>query len=213
MKTIFAIVILMAGAALPAVAQESGSITPGMNPEQVTAIFGPPALTRVQGDWGYYFYTNDCLPRCGSDDVVFFRNGAVVSAVLRAPGRRFTGGAAAPALVRAQPGGPAAAARAGAGAAVGGVRVETMPARRRSVDLGVVRGRPPAPEDTLRSDSLIVDTIPADTIPRGPIRNPDERRDILRTDAFREDSLRLRSLRNDSARIQVRPSSRPPGER
>ncbi len=213
MKPIFALLISLATAALPAGAQESGAITPGMNPEQVTAVFGPPALTRVQGDWSYHFYTNDCLPRCGSDDVVFFRNGAVVSAVLRAPGRRFTGGAAAPALVRAQPGGPAAASGAGAGAAVGGVRVETMPSRRQPVNLGVVRGRPPAPEDTLRGDSLVVDTIPADTIPRGPIPNPGERRDLLRTDAFREDSLRLRSLRNDSARIQVRPSSRPPPER
>jgi len=77
-------------------------IAPGMTPAQVRDIFGAPARTREAGEWSYWFYANGCPVRCGSDDVVFFQQGQVVTAVLRTGRRRLASGAApATALERA----------------------------------------------------------------------------------------------------------------
>ncbi|MDQ3556917.1 MAG: outer membrane protein assembly factor BamE, partial [Gemmatimonadota bacterium] len=87
--------------ALPtAAAAQTGPIRAGMSEAEVRSAFGAPALTRTSGEWSYLFYRNACTPRCGSDDVVFLRDGAVVTAVLRTPARRFSGPAASPALAR-----------------------------------------------------------------------------------------------------------------
>src|SRR5215213_8620060 len=90
---------LLAFSALPAAAQRV--ISPGMSPEQVRGTFGAPARTRGEGEWSYWFYSNGCPNRCGSDDVVFFRNERVVAAVLRTSSRRIASGPAADALGRA----------------------------------------------------------------------------------------------------------------
>jgi hypothetical protein len=128
--------MLLAGAALlltavasPARAQST--IAPGMTAEQVRGRFGPPATTRVAGEWVYWYYHNGCPVRCGSDDVVFFQNERVVAAVLRTARRRFAGPAADDALEQAGGGvgngrmndAPPADGRA----RVGGVRVEEQP--------------------------------------------------------------------------------------
>ena len=202
--------IMIGFAAAPGLAQESGSISPGMTIEQVTAVLGPPLVTREQGEWTYLFFSNDCLPGCGSDDVVFLRQGEVVSAVFRGQGRRFTGGSANAAL---QP-------HRGSATRVGGVRVEGSPAGSRSVDLGTVRGAPFSADDYVRRDSVAgdtvgmdtaaVDTAPIDTVPRGPIPAADERRDLLRDGNVSSDSARLRQLRSDTARVRLRPTGQPP---
>jgi hypothetical protein len=95
---------LMAAAALalaasPALAQ-GGTISQGMTAEQVRGVFGAPVAVRTSGEWTYWYYLNGCPVRCGSDDVVFFREDRVVAAVLRTPRRRFAGPRANDALER-----------------------------------------------------------------------------------------------------------------
>lgn len=92
-----ALAALSAGGA----AAQRGMIAEGMTPAQVRDIFGAPARTRDAGEWSYWFYANGCPVRCGSDDVVFFRNDRVVAAVLRTRSRMISAPAAATALERA----------------------------------------------------------------------------------------------------------------
>jgi hypothetical protein len=121
-------------------AQQSRTVGPGMTMDEVRSALGAPAIVREADGWVYFFYTNRCLPRCGTDDTVFFRDGRVVAAVLHSPSRRWAGPAAAPAL------GEATAAEArqprGAGAAVTGIQVRTRePVEEPPVNLGVISGR------------------------------------------------------------------------
>jgi hypothetical protein len=136
--------LLLSAAATPALAQST--IAPGMTTEQVRDRFGAPATTRAQGDWSYWYYHNGCPVRCGSDDVVFFKNGRVVTAVLRTPRRRYAGPRADDALQATDDGTSAvrvnAAPATGGNVIVGGVRVEG--------------GTPPP------ADVIIVPAAPAD---------------------------------------------------
>ena len=99
MKIAIALAAVLVAVSQPVMAQ-SRSISPGMTTDQVRAAFGAPATTRDTGDWTYWYYHNGCPRRCGSDDVVFFREGQVVAAVLRTSARRFSGPAADQALER-----------------------------------------------------------------------------------------------------------------
>jgi hypothetical protein len=119
---------LLVFSALPAAAQRV--INPGMSPEQVRGSFGSPARTRAEGEWSYWFYSNGCPNRCGSDDVVFFRGDRVVAAVLRTRARRIASGPAADALQQA--GGSEGAAE---------VRLDAAPAN----DAGASRNTSAAP--------------------------------------------------------------------
>jgi hypothetical protein len=169
--------------ATPAAAQRAGTIRPGMSEAEVRSVFGTPARVRQADGWTYLYYGNRCLPRCGSDDVVFLQDGEVVAAVLRAPQRHFAGPAAAAALretmgvpattrsSRGVLGVPAGQAREGeireGASAVRGIRIETpaeAPARREPpTNLGVIRGRErPAIADTTQA---------ADTTATGVIEN------------------------------------------
>jgi len=128
---------LLVFSALPAAAQRV--INPGMSPEQVRGSFGSPARTRAEGDWSYWFYSNGCPNRCGSDDVVFFRGDRVVAAVLRTRARRIAQGPAAADALQQAGGSEGAAA----------VRLDAAPANevelRRNTGTGpkrvIVRGR------------------------------------------------------------------------
>ncbi|HKP75108.1 MAG TPA: outer membrane protein assembly factor BamE, partial [Longimicrobiaceae bacterium] len=93
---------LVAVSAAPAAAQKR-MIAPGMTPAQVRDIFGAPVRTRegANESWTYWFYSNGCPIRCGSDDVVFFQDGHVVAAVLRSRHRAISGPSAPAALERA----------------------------------------------------------------------------------------------------------------
>jgi hypothetical protein len=130
MKTILLVAAALLFAAPPANAQRT--ISEGMSAEQVRAVFGAPATVRTAGEWTYWYYHNGCPRRCGSDDVVFFRDQRVVAAVLRTAARRFAGPAAAPALEAAgglEPGdGVGMYLPARDPVTVGGVRVESVPA-------------------------------------------------------------------------------------
>jgi hypothetical protein len=126
-KSIALAAVLVMAAAAPAVAQRS--IAAGMTPAQVRSAFGAPATTRTAGDWTYWYYQNGCPRRCGSDDVVFFRQDQVVAAVLRTGARRISGPSANHAL---EPYDNVTSA--------GGVAAE------RPLDMGV-RGNPLTPEE------------------------------------------------------------------
>jgi hypothetical protein len=89
LRLFLAATAVLAAAASPALAQ--AVVSEGMSAEQVRGAFGAPATVRAQGDWQYWYYHNGCPNRCGSDDVVFFREGRVVAAVLRTQRRRFSG--------------------------------------------------------------------------------------------------------------------------
>ncbi|HET7460181.1 MAG TPA: hypothetical protein VFJ82_02995 [Longimicrobium sp.] len=120
---------LLVFSALPAAAQRV--ISPGMTPDQVRGTFGAPARTRGEGDWSYWFYSNGCPNRCGSDDVVFFRDDRVVAAVLRTRARRISSGPAADALEQA-----------GGNAGSQAIRLNAAPANAMD-DHGVGNGRAP----------------------------------------------------------------------
>ena len=153
--------LLLTAAATPARGQ--ATISPGMTAEQVREHFGQPATTRVAGEWVYWYYHNGCPVRCGSDDVVFFRNERVVAAVLRTARRRFAGPAADDALERAGGNEQVDAAPSDGRARVGGVRVEqpateliVTPSRSDDAD----RARPRAREGQPGEPSTIVITNP-----------------------------------------------------
>jgi hypothetical protein len=145
--------------------QQPRTISPGMTMEQVRAAFGAPAVIREADGWTYFFYTNRCLPRCGTDDTVFFRDGQVVTAVLHSPARRFDGPRAAAAL-----GAVSALPPREPGAAVTGIRV-TAPEPREAppVDLGVIRGREFAPVPAPTEDvEVVVETVDTIFVAPGP---------------------------------------------
>jgi hypothetical protein len=139
--SLLALAALLLGAG-PVHAQ--ATISEGMSPGQVRAAFGEPATVRTAGEWSYWYYHNGCPRRCGSDDVVFFQGDRVVAAVLRTGARRFAGPRADRALEAA--GGTAERQRREGGGVyvepsepvtVGGVRIETAPARTVVVDAEV----------------------------------------------------------------------------
>jgi hypothetical protein len=105
--------LLLASAPL----QAQSVISQGMTPEQVRETFGAPATTRTSGEWTYWYYHNGCPNRCGSDDVVFFREDRVVAAVLRTRARRFSGPRADDALGAAGGGEQSGSVTADAGTA------------------------------------------------------------------------------------------------
>ena len=172
--------------ALPLSAQQVRTIAPGMTAEEVQSILGAPAVVRDQGEWQYLFYTNRCLPRCGSDDVVFLREGRVAAAVLRSPQRRFAGPSASAVLQTMQPEPGAAAARGvsapgvrgdnAGGGSVSGIRIQAPQRQQAPVNLGVIRGREPTPQAddaTIRVDSVGADTLGTrDRRPPAPITAP-----------------------------------------
>jgi hypothetical protein len=138
MTRLFVALLLLASAPV----QAQSVISQGMTPEQVRETFGAPATTRTSGEWTYWYYHNGCPNRCGSDDVVFFREERVVAAVLRTRARRFSGPRADDALGAAGGGEqsgsdtadgdrPRAAGRAAGSAPgrviVGGVNVNAAP--------------------------------------------------------------------------------------
>ncbi len=90
---------LAAGLALlPAAPAAAQAIRAGMSEAEVRSRLGEPDVVRGDDAWRYLFYANGCAVRCGSDDVVFLRDGRVVTAVFRTARRRFVGPGASDAL-------------------------------------------------------------------------------------------------------------------
>ena len=164
-------------AASPALGQRT--ISQGMTPDQVRAEFGAPAATRASDGWTYWYYHNGCPNRCGSDDVVFFREDRVVAAVLRTQRRRFAGPRANDAL---EPYDNVSAA-GGVAATPGEGEPIQMRVRRRADQADVdadaardeadieARGRAPARVGGVRVDAPGDDAAGSTTIIRPPARD------------------------------------------
>jgi hypothetical protein len=154
----FAIAFALVSVASPLVGQQARVISAGMTVDDVRSTFGAPSVVRQGDGWTYFFYTNRCLPRCGTDDTVFFADGRVIAAVLHSPARRFDGPPAADALpapaprARSVSAGGAGTAERAAPARVTGIRVRTADGEPDHVtDLGVIRGSrrsPTGPQPT-----------------------------------------------------------------
>jgi len=162
-----ATLLIASGVALLLASPAAGqTIRAGMSLSDVRGTLGDPAAVRVAGDWTYLFYANGCPVRCGSDDVVFLRDGRVVSAVFRTRRRRFVGPAASTVLE----GTPAATPSAPRG---GGVRTGTAPdAGRPGQPAGRVEGiriRVPGTEEVNPAGDIVIrpgtrgDTLLSDT--------------------------------------------------
>ncbi len=95
-----AAMLLVAGAAW---AQEAQTIRPGMTYDEVKAVFGEPQGMRSYGHFDFFFYDNGCEKECGFPDTVFFLDGQVVDAVLRAPWRDYGGESSSPKGVKPRP--------------------------------------------------------------------------------------------------------------
>jgi hypothetical protein len=66
-------------------------VKPGMTPDQVTAAWGPPTSTRTRGAFTYMNYPSDCMPGCGTQDVVILQDGKVVDAIARSRNHVYEG--------------------------------------------------------------------------------------------------------------------------
>ncbi len=77
-------------------AQEVKTIKPGMTQAEVVAAWGEYLTARKIGNMLYIYYKNDCMPGCGTYDVVFLEGGQVVDAVVRDSHRAYDGVASSP---------------------------------------------------------------------------------------------------------------------
>jgi hypothetical protein len=75
---------------------DTGTVAPGMDQNQVVALWGPPAAIRHAGEYTYLHYRNGCEYTCGTDDVVILQNGQVVDAIVRWPGHGYSGQSSSP---------------------------------------------------------------------------------------------------------------------
>ncbi len=84
-------------------AQALPTIKPGMTEAQVRTEWGAPLTVRSAGRMSYMYYTNDCLKRCGTYDIVFLEGGQVVDAIVRDGRRRYDGISSSPAERKPEP--------------------------------------------------------------------------------------------------------------
>jgi hypothetical protein len=90
MKILVAAAALLVAVATPAHAQGT-VIRPGMSKAEVTAAWGEPYAERTRGSFTYLSFRSDCLPQCGSHDVVILKDGTVVDAIARSSNHRYDG--------------------------------------------------------------------------------------------------------------------------
>jgi hypothetical protein len=76
-----------------------------MTRDEVIGVWGPPEAERTLGGWTYLYFRNGCEVSCGTFDVVFLENGAVVNAIVRAAAHTYGGTSTSPpgAVGRATP--------------------------------------------------------------------------------------------------------------
>jgi hypothetical protein len=74
----------------------TGTVTPGMTRDEVIGVWGPPVTERALGAWTYLYFRNGCEASCGTFDVVFLENGAVVNAIVRGAGHTYSGTSTSP---------------------------------------------------------------------------------------------------------------------
>lgn len=75
-------------------AGQAQTVKAGMSADEVKAAWGEPFAVRERGEFTYMLFPSDCLPGCGSHDVVTLQHGKVIDAIARSSGRSFEGTAA-----------------------------------------------------------------------------------------------------------------------
>jgi hypothetical protein len=82
---------------------QTGTISPGMDRDQVIAVWGKPVAERADGNWTYLYFRNGCEASCGTFDVVFLEDGKVVDAIVRGAGHTYDGTSSSPPGRKAEP--------------------------------------------------------------------------------------------------------------
>ena len=62
----------------------------------VIAVWGEPVAERETGARQYLYFRNGCEVTCGTFDVVFLEDGAVVDVIARGPGHTYAGTSSSP---------------------------------------------------------------------------------------------------------------------
>ncbi len=88
--------LLVFGAGAAGAQENAVTIDPGMTRAEVVERLGAPATVSTRGSYVYLFFRNGCEDTCGMSDLVMLDNDAVVDAIFRAPGRRFSGASTSP---------------------------------------------------------------------------------------------------------------------
>jgi hypothetical protein len=81
---------------VPYVSEDTGTINPGMSEREIYNVWGAPAAVRRAGEYTYLFFNNGCEYTCGTMDVVTLKAGAVVDAIVRWDGHRYSGESSSP---------------------------------------------------------------------------------------------------------------------
>ncbi len=81
---------------VPFISEDTGTVAPGMSEREVYAVWGAPIAVRRTGDFTYLFFQNGCEYTCGTMDVVTLQNDAVVDAIVRWDGHRYSGESSSP---------------------------------------------------------------------------------------------------------------------
>jgi len=81
---------------VPYVSEDTGTIAPGMSEREIYQVWGAPAAVRRAGEYTYLFFNNGCEYTCGTMDVVTLKDGAVVDAIVRWDGHRYSGESSSP---------------------------------------------------------------------------------------------------------------------
>ncbi|HEY3279407.1 MAG TPA: hypothetical protein VGJ83_02760 [Gemmatimonadales bacterium] len=80
----------------PFISDDTGTVSPGMTEREVYGVWGSPVAVRRAGEYTYLFFPNGCEYTCGTMDVVTLRNDAVVDAIVRWDGHRYSGESSSP---------------------------------------------------------------------------------------------------------------------
>jgi hypothetical protein len=92
-----------AGVDQPWTPTQTGTVSPGMDRDQVIAVWGKPVAERSEGNWTYLYFRNGCEASCGTFDVVFLEGGKVVDAIVRGAGHTYDGTSSSPPGRKAEP--------------------------------------------------------------------------------------------------------------
>lgn len=87
----------------PFTSEDTGTVAPGMSEREIYALWGPPAAVRRAGAMVYLYFKNGCEFTCGTMDVVFLENDAVIDAIVRWPGHGYSGTSSSPPGVKPAP--------------------------------------------------------------------------------------------------------------
>lgn len=190
--------VLLSAVAAPSLAQGPKSIDPGMSETKVVERLGAPDASRAAGDYKYLFYHNNCIRKCGMDDVVILRSDSVVDAMFRSTDRSYSGKSSSPRAISAE------------------VAARTRPTPREApsgevVQAGAVKAEPPKADSAAKDTSVkAAPAAAADTSPKpAPTEKhakPSPKKTATTVVPVNADTARRDSIIGTTLRIPVKPS-------